>query len=66
MRESMLTKLLPCPFCGSEPVTHVNNDIVFIECPSCVSIGFHNHVGFGHRCYDEWNTRVDNKKVNYE
>lgn len=51
-------ELLQCPFCGSIPRREVKNDILVIECPSCVSVGFHNHVRFGCRADEEWNTRI--------
>jgi hypothetical protein len=50
--------LLDCPFCGSRPVRYINNDILFVQCKTCVSIGFHNHVRFGCRADGEWNTRT--------
>lgn len=50
--------LLPCPFCGAFPRRYISNDILSIDCPSCVSVGFHNHVRFGCRADTEWNTRV--------
>ena len=55
-------KLKPCPFCGILPDRKVSNDILFITCPECVSVGFHNHVRFGCRADREWNTRF----VKYE
>jgi hypothetical protein len=55
-----LKRLLPCPFCGSQPRREVKNYILIIECPSCVSVGFHNNVRFGCRADDAWNTRVLN------
>ena len=54
---SSKTDLLPCPFCGAQPTRYTYNDILFVECPECVSVGFHNHVRFGCRAEDEWNTR---------
>jgi hypothetical protein len=55
-----LGALLSCPFCGSKPRREVKNDILIIECPSCVSVGFRNHVRFGCLADEEWNTRVPN------
>jgi len=51
--------LKPCPFCGSTPKRWVNHEVLHIECPSCVSVGFHNHVRFGCRADGEWNTRAE-------
>jgi hypothetical protein len=48
---------LPCPFCGSQPVRRVFSDILAVECPQCVSIGFHNHIRFGCQADAEWNQR---------
>lgn len=53
-----MNELLPCPFCGDTPRREVKNDILIIECPSCVSVGFHNHVRLGCLADDQWNTRV--------
>ena len=52
------TELLPCPFCGTLPIRQVSQDILSITCPTCVSVGFHNHVRFGCRADSEWNGRV--------
>ena len=56
---SELLELLPCPFCGSKPTREIKNDMLLIECPECISVGFHNHARFGCRADEEWNTRVD-------
>lgn len=53
------TELLACPFCGTQPIRKVSNDILSVTCPNCVSIGFHNHVRFGCRADAEWNTRAN-------
>ena len=55
---STLNDLLPCPFCGTAPQRYVNNDILYINCPICVSVGFHNHVRLGCRADSEWNNRA--------
>ena len=52
--------LMPCPFCGTTPTRRVSHDILHVECPQCVSVGFHNHVRFGCRADEEWNTRTPN------
>jgi sarcosine oxidase delta subunit len=54
-------ELLKCPFCGEKPIRKVENDILSITCPNCVSVGFHNHVRFGCRADSEWNTRITEK-----
>ena len=61
MSEQVLNSdhLLPCPFCGARPVRRINNDILFIECRECVSIGFHNHVRLGCQADQEWNRRTE-------
>lgn len=53
-----MSELLPCPFCGVLPTRRVSNDILMVECPSCASVGFHNHVRFGCQADAEWNTRT--------
>jgi hypothetical protein len=53
----VVNDLLPCPFCGCKPKRFVNNEILHVQCPNCISIGFHNHYRFGCRADDEWNTR---------
>jgi len=55
--------LLPCPFCGSEPERFINNEILHVKCPNCISIGFHNHVRLGCRADTEWNTRQQSNKT---
>ena len=50
--------LLDCPFCGGRPERFVKNDILFVKCPRCVSVGFHNHVRFGCQADAEWNERA--------
>jgi len=51
-------ELKPCPFCGGAPRRWVSNDILHVECPNCVSVGFHSHVRFGALADAEWNTRA--------
>ena len=62
--ENLLDKheLKPCPFCGAKPKRYVRHEILHIQCPNCVSIGFHNHIRF--RCMADtmWQTRVDREK----
>jgi len=50
--------LLDCPFCGGRPERGVNNNIVSVKCPRCVSVGFHNHVRFGCQADAKWNERA--------
>ena len=54
-------KLLNCPFCGTEPKRYVSNNILHIECPECVSVGFHNHVRLGCLADSQWNRRIENQ-----
>lgn len=49
--------LKPCPFCGTQPRRYISHDILNVECPNCVSVGFHNHVRLGCLADEEWNTR---------
>jgi len=53
--------LLPCPFCGSEPVREVVRDVLSIRCPQCVSVGFSNHVRLGCLADAQWNDRTKAK-----
>ena len=59
-----MTDLKSCPFCGEKPDRYIAHDILHINCPNCVSVGFHHHVRFGCRADTEWNTRIkeDEKK----
>jgi phage FluMu protein Com len=50
-------KYLPCPFCGSQPIRVIEQDVLSVDCPNCVSVGFYNHVRFGCMADDQWNTR---------
>lgn len=52
-------ELKPCQFCGSQPRREIKGDILIVECPSCISVGFHNHVRFGCRADEEWNERFN-------
>ena len=54
----MEEKLKPCPFCGSEPRRTVKNQRLSVECPQCVSVGFHNHVRLGCLADSQWNERL--------
>ncbi len=49
-------QLKPCPFCGTKPERRVKSEILFVHCPECVSVGFHNHVRFGCRADPACNT----------
>ena len=51
-------ELKPCPFCGSKPVRRVVMDALHVECPACVSVGFHNHIRLGNIADIEGNTRA--------
>jgi hypothetical protein len=53
----MSSKSKPCPFCGSIPIRLVERDVLSVECPKCVSVGFHNHVRFGCLADTLWNSR---------
>jgi hypothetical protein len=54
-----MEELKNCPFCGTAPQRCVDHEILHVECPNCVSVGFHNHVRLGCRADSEWNSRVD-------
>lgn len=57
----MPADFLPCPFCGSQPVTRTDaqRQIYSVECPKCVSVGFHNHFRFGCMADVQWNERAN-------
>ena len=55
-------QLKPCPFCGTKPDRRVVGYILHVQCPECVSIGFHNHVRFGCRADAELNTRAEDQQ----
>jgi hypothetical protein len=50
--------LKPCPFCGSLPTRKVVHDRLSVECPNCVSVGFHNHVRLGCLADQQWDNRA--------
>ena len=55
----MEEKLKPCPFCGTKPRRTVKGQILSVECPNCVSVGFHNHVRLGCLADSQWNERAE-------
>ena len=61
-----MSELKPCPFCGSAPVRLVEKDVLSVECPECVTVGFHNHVRFGDLADTLWNSRETNNEEDGE
>jgi hypothetical protein len=61
-----MSELKPCPFCGSAPTRLVEKDVLSVECPRCVTVGFHNHVRFGCIAESLWNSRSREHDTNNE
>ncbi len=58
-----MSDLKTCPFCGSLPTRKVVRDRLSVECPNCVSVGFHNHIRLGCLADQQWNNRTEDVAV---
>ena len=57
-QEVKSNSLLDCPFCGSQPTRQVVDNVLHVECPQCVYVGFHTHVRLGRLADANWNKRA--------